>query len=213
MRQIITEALDAACPISWRRQRGSSQPWWNSHLSELRKIVRTSYKIARETNSEVSWNSYRESIKEYRKEIRRKKSQSWMEFCSNLEQLNPTARLVKTLKLNNTEPGGYSSIKLPDGSYTMTASDSLAALSHVPAGDGERGRLEPPSTHHQIDAENICDKWRMEAAVELFHQNKAPGMDGIFASALKQGWKQLSAPITKLAQASLRLAHIPQTWA
>ena len=217
-RKIITESLDAACPVRWRRQRGSSQPWWNSHLLELRKKVRASYKQARESsevNSNQAWNVYREAHRDYRKEIRRRKSESWKNYCSQLEELDPTARLVKTLKLNKADPEGYSSIKLPDGSFTTTASELLAALVdyHVPAVSREERRTEPTRTYQPVDAENICAEWRMKAAVELFHQNKAPGMDGVFSSALKKGWKQLSGPLTKLAQASMKLAHIPGSWA
>ena len=81
--------------------------------------------------SDEDWNSYRDSFSKYKKDIRRAKRTSWVNFCESVDSVNELSRFRRVLSKGPVAPG-Y--IQRADNSWTESSSESLSLLmeTHFP---------------------------------------------------------------------------------
>jgi ribonuclease HI len=211
----IRSALDKACPLKTKTSK-VEVTWWNPRLSKLKANSRRLLEKAERDKGQDSWAKYRECHKEYCREVRRAKRQSWKAFTEQLEGLAPLARSVKMLKKDPSLQ--LSSIRKPDGELTSSPRETLEHMiqHHVP---GATDPVEPatvalpPQGIPEEELEKIVSEERMGEALKAFHPYKSAGTDEISPIALQKIWETPLKEVYKgIFKASLRLGHIPTRW-
>jgi hypothetical protein len=69
-------------------------PWWNKRLSGLRAKTRKLFNTAKRTGQ---WDTYKETLTCYNKEIRKAKVVSWRGYCQEINDVPSSARLVRIM--------------------------------------------------------------------------------------------------------------------
>jgi hypothetical protein len=101
-------------------------PWWNKKLSGLKAKTRKLFNIAKRTGQ---WDTYKETLTCYNKEIRKAKRSSWRRYCQEMNDVPGDARLVKIVAKKATDK--VSTIKLPNGQHTQTGKETLKEMLRV----------------------------------------------------------------------------------
>uniref|UniRef100_A0A6V7LXU7 Endonuclease/exonuclease/phosphatase domain-containing protein n=1 Tax=Bracon brevicornis TaxID=1563983 RepID=A0A6V7LXU7_9HYME len=98
----IKKAYEGACPAVNRA--GSTRcKWWNAKLEGLWKESRKRSNRAWETGLETDWNTYRGTLREYKRLIKESKRIKWREFCEKTENLPLVAKLKKEFTTGPTQ--------------------------------------------------------------------------------------------------------------
>jgi hypothetical protein len=79
--------------------------------------------VARRTGQ---WDTYKETLTCYNKEIRKAKRSSWRRYCQEINDVPGSARLMKIMTKQATS--NVSTIMLPDGKHTQTGKETLKGL-------------------------------------------------------------------------------------
>jgi hypothetical protein len=89
-------------------------------LSGLRAKTRKLFNVAKRTGQ---WDTYKETLTCYNKEIRKAKRSSWRRYCQEINDVPGSARLMRVMaKQANNQ---VSTIRLPDGKHTQTGKETL----------------------------------------------------------------------------------------
>jgi hypothetical protein len=100
-------------------------PWWNKQLSGLRTKTISLFNTAKRTGR---WDTYKEALTCYNKEIRKAKRSSWRRHCETGD-VPDNARLLKIMSKQATKE--VSTIRLPNRQYTQTGKETLSKLFRV----------------------------------------------------------------------------------
>jgi hypothetical protein len=101
-------------------------PWWNKQLSGIRTKTRRLFNTAKRTGR---WDTYKEALTCYNKEIRKAKWSSWRRHCQEINDVPGSARLMKIMSKQATNK--VSTIRLPNRQYTQTGKETLSELFRV----------------------------------------------------------------------------------
>ena len=203
-------------------------PWWTDELTRLRKSTRALFNRAKRTGD---WDSYKLSLTQYNRSIRRAKKDSWRNFCAEIEGHHNSSRLFKMLSKDPLNKIG--TLETPEGRHTADSTETLALLikTHFPRAvltvDGGRTAeiIDSPRTDLESCDEattNLRDKLSKEIfqnhwikwAVNSFKPYKSPGPDGVFPALLQKGLdtSSLVEKLKGIFQASFTLGYIPTRW-
>ena len=122
----INNAFKKSCQLKRVGNKHEPNPWWNEELASLKKETARLGRKAGRLNQEADWDSFKESRKTFKKEIRKAKRQSWRELCEQTEGLPPLARLYRILKWDANSKLG--SIEKSDGSFTNSPEETLQCM-------------------------------------------------------------------------------------
>ena len=123
-------SFNAACPKV--KPRGKQRPaWWSQVLEIHRKACRIAFNKAKKSGKPEKWDSYKEDLRQYKRELRKVQRSSWRLFCDKIEEVSETSRLRKILSKN---ANNISYLMKPDGSWTASSKESLELLmeTHFP---------------------------------------------------------------------------------
>jgi hypothetical protein len=95
-------------------------------LSGLRVKTRKLFNIVKRTGQ---WDTYKETLTCYNKELRQAKRASWRGYCQEINDVPSSARLMKVMAKQATNT--VSTIKLPNGQQTETWKETLKELFRV----------------------------------------------------------------------------------
>jgi hypothetical protein len=87
-----------------------TSPWWNKNLGGLSDKTRKLFNTAKRTGQ---WDTCKETLPCYNKEIRKSKRSSWWRYCQEINDVPSSARLMEIMAKQTTNR--VSNIKLPDG--------------------------------------------------------------------------------------------------
>ena len=132
----------------------------------------------------------------------------------------PTARLVKTIRRNDTER--VSSVIKHNGEFTKSPIETLSYQLDILSPGSQQ--LENQANGYDLVANpfmtskdtemmaNIRSFERMEAAINEFHLFNAPGPDELYPVLLQKDWNQLKRYYHVIFQACLRHSYVPSAW-
>ena len=149
---------------------------------------------------EEEWKKAEEDYKlcltEYKREQRRHEQDQWRNYCTEIEQLAPTARLVRLLKSDKHTSVGM--LRKTDGRYTDTPEEALDTLleHHFPA--AIQGEIPEPidrtkRTSHEVNI--IVTHGRVREAIRGLGPYKSTGPDGIYPKMLQEAGDELIGPL------------------
>ena len=128
--EIITKVLDELVPLTSSKITPRWLNWWNDKLQRMKDKLRKWYRQARGNfASDYIKHRYQTMFKEYKKEVRKAKKDSWIKFCSNTESTSELARLAKIIRYHPKFSLGL--LKRTDGSMASTPEESLEILTNA----------------------------------------------------------------------------------
>lgn len=213
LQSCIISAYEESCPIKTATHT-MEVPWWNRNLTTLRAETRRLFNNAKRNGD---WSSYKTSLTEYNKEIRKAKRSSFRSFCETISDTPTAARLHRAMAKGKCE--NASSLRRPDGTYTGNEEQRLLYLldTHFPGSapyqntHSMENQIRPNSIEWKRAAEIITGE-RIEWAISTFQPFKSPGVDGIFPVLLQKGAKELIPFLLNIFRGSLALGYIPEKW-
>ena len=128
--RIITKVLDELIPLQPTKITPRWLKWWNEKLQKMKDKLRKWYRQARgRFASDFIKHKYQDLFREYKKEVRKAKRESWIKFCSNTESTSELARLAKIICYHPKFSLGL--LKRKDGSMAGTPEESLEILTNA----------------------------------------------------------------------------------
>jgi hypothetical protein len=85
-------------------------PWWNKKLSGIRAKTRKLFNTAKRTRQ---WDTYKETLTCYNKEIRKAKRALWRGYCQEINDIPGSARLMWIMAKQATSR--VRTVKQPNG--------------------------------------------------------------------------------------------------
>jgi len=208
----IIGAYHEACPEREIKAK-ADVPWWTNRLEELRTRVRTQFHRATRNSNERSWRIYGDARREFKRELRKAKRNSWRRLTEEIEGAHPLARTVKILARDATSK---LSMVQKDGQLTESHEETLATMlsHHVPARTpGADDRMVIQAKISATRADSMVTETLAGKALKVFSPYKSPGPDGIYPILLQKAWEtDMRHRYLEVLKASLRLAYIPKRW-
>ncbi|XP_036319638.1 uncharacterized protein LOC118734048 [Rhagoletis pomonella] len=179
-----SKAIDIACPKKQHRGR-KKPPWWNEEIKISRKKCRKTFNQATASGREGHWETYKTTLREYKKLLRRSKRTSWKDFCNGVESISEAGRLRKIL--SGAAQKAPRCLQRPNGSWTETEEESLDLLlfTHFP-GATDSMPVQPHLTGDPSVTGDFLTKEKVIWSIGTFKPYKSPGPDGIAPIQLQQ---------------------------
>ncbi|XP_075974068.1 uncharacterized protein LOC142975223 [Anticarsia gemmatalis] len=213
----MLNSYHSACPTSISKDPGKSS-WWGPELERLRKGLRTLFNHAKNTRTTEAWDKYKIAQKHYKKRIRFRRTESWHNFCSNIDSTNQAARIKKILSKGN--PNLLGTLKKADGTYTNNDKETCEILleTHFPGCLMTSG-LDWSDEHHNTPttldweiANKIVTADRMAWAIKSFQPFKSAGLDMIFPALLQWQKDETIKHLLPIYRACIAFKYIPKLW-
>lgn len=195
-----------------------TKEWFCPKLLKMRKNVRKQfrkcYKARKENSSQFDEinERFKKLRDEYKKECINKKSQSWKDKCSNLEDAKEISRLRKFLEKGKS--AGVGGLLKEDESYTKSRKETHEYLFKTHFKDAieifELDLLYEENIENIVDdlneeeLENICSEAKINSVLDNLGDFKSPGEDGIFPCLLKKVKHLIIPTLKRMFIASLK---------
>ena len=209
--RVLQKAFDKVCPLrTFAPKSDQYTPWWNKKLANLRKVAKRRFNYYRRNPSEETYKEMRLARQEFRRELNRAKRQCWVDYCSGINSMRDTTRLIKLLKrdkrtkLTHLQTDEGTIVTKPEELLT-TLLDNFFPSNPNPMDLGEE-TFDLPMIHEIITTPRIGH------AVRAFQPFKQPGKDGIYPILLQKGLDHIEQPLAEIFRASLTFGHIPELW-
>lgn len=207
--KVLRDSFNTACPIRYGKRRQNAS-WWNPELASAKKDLQRKRKYKRQDEE-----GYKEARKAYKYKQRKAKRKSWREYCHELTEFSPTARLVKTLSTERRKEVGM--LKKADGTFTSSPDEALERLLevHFPEMNDDVDVTNMIFSHEISDvnlAENIVTHDRVEFALLSFKPYKAAGVDGIYPAMLQKAHAHIVDLLVSVFRACITFGYVPKSW-
>lgn len=215
-------AFEKSCPMRISNKKGK-QPWMTGEILQKRSKVRRLFNRAKNRNLEEDWDTYRDSLKEFKKACRKAQRDSWKSFTEQVDSVSEMARLKKFLAKTHTQP---ELIEYEDGRKSSSSTESLRILmeTNFPSLsmlDNTHSNLQlalnitaGSNTDNQDDTQ-VLDFFNIEKvkwAINSFKPFKSPGLDGIYPALMQNADIGLINRLQTLFVACLKLSYVPSSW-
>ena len=214
LEECITNAFNDSCKPS-KGKTGEKPPWWTPKLEEMKTEVFKLKRRMKRHKHDITKADYDRAKKNYKTEIKVSKAKSWQKFCTDMNDINSTARVHKLLKMGKREDIG--SLKKDNGEFTTTPKETLETLlnTHFPDDPNNHQNStthEKHSGNGKLDIDKVINRESVKAALLSFKPYKSPGMDGIFPVLLQQGMEYLLDLIVEIYRDCLKKGTTPDKW-
>jgi hypothetical protein len=119
------------CPVTTNDNRKkNSVPWWNTHLTVLRKKVNVNRQLFQSTDNDDTLRerrkaTYKEAKRNYQREINKAKFNSWKEYCNVAGSVNPWSQVYKIAAGKTREVNEMITINRPDCTQTTNLQETI----------------------------------------------------------------------------------------
>ena len=189
-------------------------PWMNKKVMRQWKSKHRAWRKVTTSNSDRSWNIYKEERNKLRKIIRKEKRLYEKKIAGDARH-NKRA-FYKYVNSKLTVRPEITQVKKEDGLYAETdkeIGDTIGKYFNSVHPPYFRGKLPDMQTvtHNKIGELSISPKLVEERLAKL-NIHKASGPDGIHPHVLQKTAKAMSIPLAKLFQQSLDTGEVPEDW-
>lgn len=221
----LTQAIQQACDKTLPKSRGPPPraPWWNDELETLKlKVIHNHHKLRRLVRRGAPLDEVLEERhrlrSEYSESICKESTEHFREFCNRQKKEDVwsiTNRIIKTRPL--TQPP--STLRKPDGTYTVDSSDTAQALisSFYPDDtpditNRQKEYRELMATPLSTPSEPPFTPEEVIDALKQMNPKKAPGADHLTADICLHYTENYPEIITAIMNRCLELQYFPKTW-
>jgi hypothetical protein len=227
--QSIQEAIEDSTVIK-KVKLNSNYLILPKYLKELVKEKNSSRKLFQRTRLEEDKKRYNFLNNQVKEEIKKFKSQKWVDFCNSINNLKTSNSLlwrkIKSLdKTNTRSETSVPNVKRPDDTQTNNA-EEVAAIFADQLEEAFSGADDPDfddTLKNSINSRPLFDmnlplvfdaitKSEVQLALELTRTKGAPGEDRITNRVLKLLPNPHLEIITAMLNASIQQSHIPARW-
>ena len=215
LNQILVQAFEAACPITYISSAIKKPPWLTPEIQEAQREIKHKLMRARSEKTIPEWQAYRNRVKSYKTLLRKTKRKEWRSFCQNTATAPESARMNKILKSCSNNNEKLESVYKPDNTLTQTAEETLDVLvdTHFKRGPTNEQIIPTDTVTPTLDLLNkIYDPSRITKAVKTFEPDKAAGPDNIKPIILQKAWDHISVITRKIMMYSHQTQRIPDPW-
>ena len=215
LNQVLIQAFEAACPITYISSAIKKPPWLTPEVQEAQREIKHKLMRARSEKTIPEWQAYRNRVKSYKTLLKKTKRKGWRDFCKNTETIPESARMNKILKSCSNTKEKLESVYKPDNTLTQTAEETLDVLvkTHFKGGPPNEPPDPPVTNTPALDLiQKIYDPSRIAKAVRTFEPEKAAGPDNIQPIIMQKAWDHISVITRKIMMYSHQTQHIPAPW-
>ena len=209
---MITTALQKSCPPLPNTRR-KLKSWWTKTLTDL--YTKVNEKKATMNLDEASMAEFKDVKKTYVKEILKAKKEAWEVYCTEIDKLSETSRLVKIMSNGTQQPIG--NMKKSDGVFTNDPEETLDLLMETHFPESKK--------NVRITTENPQGTWfngklrsklinlnDLKNAISDFGNDKSPGSDNITPRTLKNLPDCALNVLITLCKCSMANTYSPKCW-
>ena len=215
IRELMTQAIDVSCPLTWKNNNKNRTKWWTKELTELKRKAARLKLAYRRNNTEENKIDSKEAEKEYRRLMNKTRFEAWKRFCEEMEDKSAIAKLQSIMKKGKVNQIG--TLRRADGTYTSTAQETLEELLHTLFPDDMEDTREEINLNigNSLTEEQIIEMVNattVRAAMSSFKPYKSPGEDGIHPILIQKAIKQIEPYLTTLYRESIRRGRPATSW-
>lgn len=225
MAEALTGVITEACTESMPKKKfyRRSNPWWTVALTNLKKGVyqkRRAFQGEQDGPRRLELRlEYRTSLREYSREVKRTKLESWRNFVSSYGNTEPWGFVYKQQANKLRVQKVLSTIRQGEG-HTSNMEETASCLLdvHIPDDRVEddtpqqrevrEGSVGAPDTPD--DPQFTIDE--LSAAVKTLKNGKAPGLDLIEVVTLKAAFAAIPGQLVRLFNGCLQVGVFPSAW-
>lgn len=225
MARTLTGVLTDACTESMPRRKHfrKSNPWWTVALTNLKKGVYRKRRAFQEERAGPRRHElrlqYRTSLREYSREVKRTKLESWRSFVTSHGNAKPWGYVYKQQADKLRVEKVLSTIRRNDG-FTMDMRETASCLldTHVP--DDQEHNDTPQQRELRESAfiapetpdDPLFTRAELAVAVKSLKNDKAPGPDLIEVAVLKTAFAVIPDQLLRLFNGCLQWGTFPSAW-
>lgn len=217
--EVVTEQLKKACADARKKTRPlpiqrKSMPWWSPDLQAQRsktRAFRRKYQKTRDTDlRNQRFILYKRERAKFCKMIQEAKTSSFRQFLGNITSKEVFGRKGKMVQYKQNKSSPFQSVIKQDGTTTFSLKDfSKEVLAHhFPNVDDEADHFV------RINNRDIVSitPGEVNLALELMHNGKAPGKDGLPIELFKLIFTIDEEWLTSILDLCISAAHFPSCW-
>ena len=217
---LINEVVIASYPPTYITSTLKRLPWMTREVDEARANIRHRFKRAKKSKTRNNWNTYHSELKDYKKLLKKTKSDSWKEFCKNTESTSDISRVHKILKVTGSKPTKLDTIYKNKNTKTLIDSPEETLdviIKHHFTGvsvdapqdvNQQANKIKPPNEL----IKKIINEDRLGKVISEMDPLKAAGPDQVQSIIIQKAYKHIKNPLIKIYRQSHITGHIPKPW-
>ena len=226
---MFNKKLDKCCKVAMPRRKVAERtvPWWDSHLTSMRKKVMSAKKQllrARKLNLvnviEEYANTYKTNRNKYVSDIKKRKKEAWQRFVDVEGNRDPWGIVYRIVREKVGNPSIWTALRLPDGSKTVSLEETINVLLRKCVPEDNRTELsaECRALKQKVDGyinmnlEARISFMEISNALRKFKNKKAPGLDNFKIEIVKELWKRRPEAIEGLMNNCFDQRKFPRRW-
>ncbi len=214
----IALALDKTSSWSPRSNKYKSKAFWNEELYALKNKANCLYRKYMKAGSQENWDNYLTAKHMLQRELRRSKSKTWKDFCTNTKNVTETAQLNKLIHKKENRSIGL--MKLDDGTETSNPVETLNLLLdvHFPGSltmdstNEEGGAHGGPEVNWDTKDTSFITIDKVRKSLADFGSHKAAGTDGIKPIVLQNLDVHTLRTLVQLYKVCIQTGYTPRCW-
>ena len=215
----ILAALDKSCPLRKIKIHPKPLKWFTNELKNLRQNARRHFRAWKSRKVEEDYIKYKESRKLFQQNLKKAKSNTWIDFCNSIQDTKSLSKINKSLALPKNPTVG---MLKKDGIITQSGEETLQVLMdchfpgsipHIEQGQDEQnfvtlGNCFIKNANHL----SYITTEKVKAAIMSFGWNKSAGPDDFKPIVLQNLNENSYETLTLLFKASVALGYTPKAW-
>jgi hypothetical protein len=211
----INKALEKVCKKKVIDTRVKKPYFWSHDIENLKKLMRSSWRSFCRSRDLSQQEAYKELKLEFRREVRKAKSQCWKDFVSETDNIVNMSKLHKIIQRIQNRPVGLLVGDDPNADLNPESTMNILIDTHFPGNlkdSSDNTSWKPSKDIISIQEFSFITVDKVGWALGSFGPQKAAGPDGLKPICLKNLDKNSLERLVVLYQASLALGYVPRCW-
>ena len=211
--QHITNAFEAACPITYISSSIKKPPWITPAVENAQRNMRNKLKLARSSKHADHWKNLRDANKAYNKLLNKTRKEEWRSFCKDTDSVCESARMNKILKSCSGNKDKLDAIQKTDNTLTANPSETLEEMIRAHFKSDPSSNTSNQIVNGDLDhsiIELIYNPCRLKEAVMSLDPHKSAGPDNIKPILIQKAWPYIKDVTRDIMINSHILQHIPK---
>ena len=215
--QVLTAALDLACPEVVVEPVAKDNVWSTDKHTRAKEKVSELYRAAKRTGILEDWNKYKAEDRQFKKMCHNDKNKAWRKFKESIQTEKDMAALARMAQ--RQESRDINVLTKPDGSSTDPGKETIDLLTQVHFPAATNAKHVTYNNRRNATTEHICQKFDSWITKQLtvqalagFEKKKSPGPDGIKPIVFEHLPDEFISVLVTVYKATIHLGYTPKQW-